>query len=121
MHTGTKVKKIREIRGLKQEALASKLGISHQAVSKIEQSEEIDDEKLTTIAEALGVTVDTIKNFDENAAFQNVQYNQDSATGSQITYQFNPVDKIVELYERMLETERSKVKMLEELLKEKTR
>ena len=128
MHTGTKVKRIREFRGLKQEALAVKLGISHQAVSKIEQSEEIEDDKLASIAEALGVTVDTIKNFDENAVlgvsnFFNPHFEGNSTA---VHNSFNPLEKLMELvdenrnlYERMLETERSKVKLLEDLLKTK--
>lgn len=53
---GLKIRRIREIVGMKQDTLASKLGISHQAVSKIEQSESIEEEKLQQIAEALGVT-----------------------------------------------------------------
>ncbi len=41
---------------MKQGTLAEELGISHQAVSKIEQSEKIEEEKLEKIAKVLGVT-----------------------------------------------------------------
>ncbi|SDF42286.1 Helix-turn-helix [Cellulophaga baltica] len=41
---------------MKQATLAEELGISQQAVSKIEQSEKIEEEKLEKIAKVLGVT-----------------------------------------------------------------
>jgi transcriptional regulator with XRE-family HTH domain len=46
MHLGRKISRIRELRGMKQETLAAALGVSQQAISKLEQSEYIDDEKL---------------------------------------------------------------------------
>lgn len=41
-----------------QAELGDLLGITKQAVSKIEQTEKFDDERLGEIASALGVTVD---------------------------------------------------------------
>lgn len=111
-HLGRKIVRIRELRGIKQETLALQLGISQQAVSKMEQSEKIDDEKLERVAEALGVNADTIKNFNEEIVFTNFSYDQSTV----INYQNNPIDKIVELYEKLLLAEREKVKMLEELI-----
>jgi transcriptional regulator with XRE-family HTH domain len=67
LYIGRKVKKIRELRGLKQEALASLMGISPQTMSRIEQSTELHDLALCKIAHTLGVTVDAIKNFREEA------------------------------------------------------
>ena len=55
-HIGRKISRIRELRGMKQEALAEALNISQQAVSKIEQTPEIEDDKLEEIAKILGVT-----------------------------------------------------------------
>ena len=40
-HIGRKISRIRELRGMKQEALAAALGVSQQAVSTIENSENI--------------------------------------------------------------------------------
>jgi len=39
------------------------MGTNQQAISAIENSETIDDEKLLEVAKALGVTVEAIKNF----------------------------------------------------------
>src|ERR1700712_2022080 len=63
LHIGRKISRIRELRGMKQEALALELGISQQAVSKIEQSADVEDEALTKIASILGVSIEAIKNF----------------------------------------------------------
>jgi len=114
-HVGRKIERIRELRGLKQEALASALGISQQAVSKLESSEEVDDERLKRVAEALGVTPEAIHNFNEEALFNNINntFNDNSAL---INYQFNPIEKIVELYERLLKSEREKVEILQSLI-----
>lgn len=110
-HIGRKITRIRELRGMKQDTLASKLKITQQAVSKIEQSASVDDEKLEKIAEALGVTADLIKEFREDAVFANYIYDQNN-TVNQVYFQFNPVEKIVELYERLLQSEREKIEIL---------
>ena len=116
LHIGRKISRIRELRGMKQEALASELGISQQAVSKIEQSEEVEEAALDKIANALGVSVSVIKNFDDEKAinlFNNIYNNQfhENAVGF-IYQQFNPIEKVIELYERLLASEREKVELL---------
>lgn len=115
LHIGRKIERIRMLRGIKQETLASALGITQAAVSKLEQSEKVSGEKLDQIAKVLGVNADTIKNFDENASINNNIYEQNNTV---INYQFNPIEKIVELYERLLKTEREKIELLEAQLKE---
>lgn len=124
-HIGRKISRIRELRGMKQEALAEALNISQQAVSKIEQSEEIEDDKLEQIAKVLGVTKEGIENFSEEAVFNIIHntYNNtssDSSTliASSVNYQpnFNTTDKLVELYERLLKAEKDKIEYLEKLL-----
>ncbi len=110
-HIGKKIERIRTWKRKTQEQLPSDIGVSRQTISKLEQAEEVDDEKLSQIAIALGVSVDEIKNFDEGAAVFQIQTMNDN---SQAIYQyhFNPIDKIVELYERMLELEREKIEIL---------
>ena len=127
-HIGRKIGRIRELRGMKQEALAAELGISQQSVSQIEKSETIEDEKLQKIAEVLGVSAEAIRNFSEEAVFNiisntfhNTSSDNSTLIASSLNYQpsFNTVDKIVDLYERLLEAEKEKVKYLEELLKKR--
>ncbi|MXN93212.1 helix-turn-helix domain-containing protein [Flavobacterium sp. Sd200] len=127
-HIGRKISRIRELRDMKQEALAQALGISQQAVSNIENSETVEDAKLEEIARALGVTVEGIKQFSEEAVFNiisNTYHNTSSDTStliaSSLNYQptFNTVEKIVELYERLLQAEKDKVEYLERLFNNK--
>ncbi|MCD0474289.1 helix-turn-helix domain-containing protein [Flavobacterium sp. EDS] len=124
-HIGRNISRIRELRGMKQEALAIAIGISQQSISNIEGSEIVDDEKLQKIAEILGVSVEAIKNFSDEAVFNiigNTVNNHDNASmNANIQYQptFNPIDKVVELYERLVQAEKEKVEYLEKLLKGK--
>ena len=46
LHLGRNIARIRELKGMKQEALAVELGVSQQAVSVLEQKETMDKEKL---------------------------------------------------------------------------
>lgn len=114
LHIGRKISRIRELRGMKQEALAAELGISQQAISKIEQSAEVEEEALAKIAKVLGVLPDAIKNFSEEAALNYFNTFNDNSTGAFNNFNctFNPIDKVVELYERLLASEREKIELL---------
>ncbi|MCP2029594.1 transcriptional regulator with XRE-family HTH domain [Flavobacterium sp. HSC-32F16] len=121
-HIGRKISRIRELRDMKQEALAQALGTNQQAVSAMENSETIDEEKLIAIAKALGVTAEGIKNFSEEAILNNIQNNYEGSVingGPVLNHNcnFNPLDKVVELYERLVQAEKEKVEYLEKLLK----
>ncbi|RYJ40002.1 XRE family transcriptional regulator [Flavobacterium anhuiense] len=124
-HIGRNISRIRELRGMKQEALAIAIGMSQQTISNIEGSETVDDEKLNVIATALGVSVDSIKSFSDEGVvnyFNNVYDNDitDSIfNANAIECTFNPIDKIVELYERLVQAEKDKVEYLERLMKGK--
>ncbi len=115
-HIGRKISRIRELRGMKQEALAAELGISQQAVSKIEQSAEVEGDALNRIASALGVTSSVIKSFDEEKAiniFSNTYNDNSSILG---TYNFNPLDKLMDVIEENKKLYSEKVELLERLL-----
>ena len=128
-HIGRNISRIRELREMKQEALAMALGVSQQTVSNMENSETIEDEKLLEVAKALGVNEEVLKNFSEEAVFNiigNTVNNSDN--GALFNYQpsFNPIEKLVEvfeeqikLYERLVQAEKDKVTYLEKLLKDK--
>lgn len=120
LHIGRKISRIRELRGMKQEALASELGISQQAISKIEQSADIDDMTLEKIAGVLGVSGEAIKQYSDEATINFIAntYNDHAASYGHY-YNFSPIEKIVALYdekvallERLLESEKEKVELL---------
>lgn len=111
IHQGRNVKRFREMLGLKQEGLAYELGEewSQKRVSLLEQKEVIEQELLEQVAQVLKVPAEAIKNFDEETAIYKIQNNYDTATNSTFNqYNFNPIDKLVELYERLLESEKEK-------------
>jgi transcriptional regulator with XRE-family HTH domain len=131
-HHGRNIKRIREMFGMKQEALALELGNdwTQRRISLLEQKEEVENEVLEEVARALKVTPEVIRNFDEEKAINIVsntfQDFHDNAIASAMNYQcsFNPLDKIVEvfeenkkLYERLLAAEKEKVEMLERMMK----
>ena len=108
VHQGRNIKRFRDILGVKQEALAAKLEMTQQAFSKLEQKEQIDEKTLNKVAEALQIPVEAIKNMTDEAAFNiigNTFQNDSSAYVYQYKCNFNPIDKVVELYERMLKAE----------------
>jgi transcriptional regulator with XRE-family HTH domain len=129
-HIGRNISRLRELRGMKQEALAIAIGVSQQTVSNIENSETVDHEKLQLIANELGVSVEAIKNFSEEGMityfnnFNDNSVNHGPFSPHQCT--FNPLDKLVEvfaekeaLYERLLQAEKDKVTYLEKMLEKK--
>lgn len=130
VHQGRNVKRIREILGIKQEALASDLGLTQQAVSQLEQKEALDREMLEKIAEILKVPVDAIKNFDEQTTVQIIasnNYGKDQSSAVNFQCTFNPLEKYIEameenkkLYEQFLKAEREKNTLLERMPNEKS-
>jgi transcriptional regulator with XRE-family HTH domain len=114
-HIGRNVQKVRVHMGIKQEALAADLGISQQEVSKIEKQEEIEEGLLSQIAGVLGVSSEVIREFDVERAIYNINNIRDNTFeqgSTSIAQQFNPLEKIIELYERLLQSEREKIEIL---------
>ncbi len=107
IHIGRNVRRLREIKSIKQESLALTLAISQQKISKLEQSERIDEETLCKIADALGISVESIKNFDETAIINNSCVSHTMANAN-----FDAMEKIIELYERLIESEKDKNALL---------
>lgn len=61
MTTGQKIQALRKGRGLTQEQLAARLGVSRQAVSRWELDETLPDtQNLLPLKEALGVSINTL-------------------------------------------------------------
>lgn len=119
-HIGRKISRIRELRDMKQNVLAEALGVSQQTISNIENSEDIEPETLIKIAEVLGVTPEAIENFSEEAVFNilNNTFN-DSTLNNNYLCVINPLEKIIELYERLVQAEKEKNAYLEKMLNDK--
>ena len=122
-HHGPSIKRIRDMLGIKQETLAAELNMTQQAFSKLEQKEQIEDEMLDKIVKILHVSTEALKTMSEEATinyFNTFTNSENEHFFSQnCQYTFNPIDKIVELYERLVKAEQEKVALLEEQLKKK--
>lgn len=98
VHMGQAIRSIRLIKQIKQETFARGMGIRQQNVSKMEKRKEISTDKLELAAKVLGVTVETIKDFDEKVLFNNnIALEQNS--GQQIF----PVKDIIEYFKGEME------------------
>jgi transcriptional regulator with XRE-family HTH domain len=130
IHHGRNIKRFREMFGIKQEAMAAELGDdwSQRRISLLEQKEEVEDAILEEIAKVLKVPVEAIKNFDEEKALNIISGNtfENCNQPASVFYNstINPIEKWMEaldqnkqLYERLLQSEKEKVELLQQLLK----
>ncbi len=87
----------------------------------MEQTKQMDDDKINGVASALGVTANTIRNFNEEATF-NIIANTYRNHSSSVKYQLNPIEKIIALYQEQIALYKRMIKekneLIEKLIKE---
>ncbi|HBI87026.1 MULTISPECIES: helix-turn-helix domain-containing protein [Sphingobacterium] len=111
-HIGQNIRKIRLLRGMKQETFAKELGIAQQNVSKMENKKEISEEQLKKVSEVLQASVEAIKGFDENAIINNNILNDQVNN-----YNIHPVEEIVNVFKGILSSKDDEIaKLRAELL-----
>lgn len=110
VHHGHNIRHIRKSKGMKQEDLASQVGMTQQNLSKIELRETLDDVVLARFAKVLDVPIDLLKNLEEVAPSFYIENNTIENDGngainfgakdltSAITNN-DPIEKITKLYE----------------------
>jgi len=131
-HQGRAIKRLREILHVKQDNIALALNISQQSVSVLETKETLEPEILEKIAKELGVPVEVIKNFDEEATIYNIQsYNTFEGNEGVVgvtnhNFSINPLEKWLESMEEikrlnaaLLKEKDEKIALLERFLTEK--
>ena len=140
VHHGRNIRRTRIEKNMNQEGLSELVHLSQPAVSKYEKMRVIDDEMLQRFARALNVPFDYLKTLEEDAqtvVFENntVNNNDQGSGGANINIgtvksytedsdsssdnrvnNFNPIDKITELYERLLKEKDEKYAALERRL-----
>ena len=138
VHHGRNIRRTRIEKNMNQEGLSELVHLSQPAVSKYEKMKVIDDEMLQRFARALNVPFDYLKTLEEDAqtvVFENntVNNSEQSVGGANISMgivksdtedsindsrvnNFNPIDKITELYERLLKEKDEKYAALERRL-----
>ncbi len=125
IHRGKKVERVRKLRDMTQTDLANSLGITKQAVSKLEQSPNIGDEKLKGIARALGVTFEGLRDFSEEKVLYNTNnfYENCGVSATSIAANIetinNPLKETIEMFERQLQAAR--IELIEVLRQKKER
>jgi transcriptional regulator with XRE-family HTH domain len=100
---GNKIKKLRELKGFKQEYMAERLGITQQSYSKLESDKtDVPFSKIEQLAEIFEMKPEDLVAFDAQYVFNNYGENK----GHQIAYNNFP-EQLKQLYE-------DKIKLLEE-------
>lgn len=112
---GVKIRTLRELKGISQDAIARCLGISQQAFQKIETGKtKLDFERVALIAVELNIELETLINFNpDNFFLQNANTAKDLAKNRITKEDFITSLKII-IFENNL-----RIKQLEELLGKK--
>lgn len=125
---GANVRRWREWRNINQDVLAEMIGVSQATMSGIEKKEIIEPETVEKLAKALDIPIEAITELTKENSVNIFSGNwSDQATslniGSNVSVAptFNPIDKVAELYERLLKSEQEKISLLQEVLRDKTR
>ncbi|WP_286862265.1 MULTISPECIES: helix-turn-helix domain-containing protein [Sphingobacterium] len=119
---GQKIEQIRKLMGISQAELGRRLDISKQAVSKMERARKIGQEKLAKVVYALNAPTDAIENFSQDRLVFHIQnmYDSSTACAHNLECNYNTLDKVIELYERLLQLEKDKVQILKDKLKQQS-
>ncbi len=123
IHHGRNIKRLREMLGVKQEAVAFDVNVSQQLFSDIEKREIVEESMINKIANALKVPAEAIKNMTEESMMNYINtFNVENVIGpvsgiggNNINCSFNPIDKIIELYERIIKEKEEKLAFMEKL------
>ncbi|WP_051959764.1 helix-turn-helix domain-containing protein [Sphingobacterium sp. ML3W] len=126
MHIGHNIKRIREIQGIKQEALGllCRSKYSQQRISDFENMVAFDEPLLKELANALGVTPDFVKSFKDENVIYNIQNNNNSTfSDNSVGQNAQPIfnndgsDKLLALLEKFIEEDRIKTQSIAALSK----
>lgn len=115
MHLGRNIAKLRAVKGYKQEEFAKLLKISQQALSRLENKKEVDEEMLALVADKLGVPIEAIQAFNSDSFINNFNQKVEQVNNQVETININPFEKIEELYKQII---KDKDKIIAEQKKE---
>jgi transcriptional regulator with XRE-family HTH domain len=113
---GSKIKRIREMRGITQEEIAEDLNLTAQAYGRMERGEtSISAERLGKIAEKLGVNTDEIMRYDENKFIISGNSNNGEASESNLQFNLNIYerDQTIEVLKDTITNQHEQIKFLQ--------
>lgn len=117
---GANARRWREWRDVKQDVLADQIGVSQATLSGYEKKSKLDPDIIEKIAKALDIPEEAITEIGEGTSINIFSGTwQDNANCQNYNPTFNPLEKVVELYERLLKAEQEKVALLQEIVQSK--
>ena len=112
MDIGENIRKVRDLKGFSQQALAESIGLSQKQLSRIETNQVSPTfDTLEKICEALGITLKNLLQFNEDLVFNNVVETQNG--GEFIAYNNTDIKQIENLYKQLLVEKDKIISMLE--------
>ena len=112
MDIGENIRKVRDLKGFSQQALAESIGLSQKQLSRIETNQVSPTfDTLEKICEALGITLKNLLQFNEDLIFNNVVETQNG--GEFIAYNNTDIKQIENLYKQLLVEKDKIISMLE--------
>ena len=112
MDIGENIRKVRDLKGFSQQALAESIGLSQKQLSRIETNQVSPTfDTLEKICEALGITLKNLLQFNEDLVFNNVVETQNG--GEFIDYNNTDIKQIENLYKQLLVEKDKIISMLE--------
>lgn len=132
IHHGHNIRRVRMEKNIKQEALCDEVHMTQPAISKCEKMQVIDENILQRFAKALNIPVEDLKTMEEEAPSTVIFENNNTFTDNKgevdfigTTYDennnhavYNPIDKVTELFERMLKEKDARILLLEKMVKD---
>lgn len=119
---GANARRWREWRDIKQDVLAEQIGVSQATLSGYEKKSKLDPEVIGKIAKALDIPEEAITEVGEGTSINIFSGTwQDNAANYNFNPTFDPLEKVIELYERLLKAEKEKVAMLQEIIQGKSK
>lgn len=130
VHQGRNIREGRLSKDMKQETLAALIKVAQSTLSKAENSKYVENDLLEKISIALNIPLEYLKEKEQEASTvvfeNNTVTNQDSTVSGNmnigyndhITNVFDPIEKMAELYERLLAAKNEKYADLEKRLQE---
>lgn len=116
---GANVKRWREWRNINQDVLAEKIGVSQATLSGYEKRDKLEPEILEKVAKALDIPIEAITEMDDGTSINIFSGTwKDNAYVSGYVTNINPLEKVIELYERLLKSEQEKVAILQEVIQD---
>lgn len=110
MKVGESIKKLRELKNLTQQHMATELDLSVSGYGKIERDEtDVSISKLERIAEVLGVDMNTILSFDSKNVFQ---FTNNQMANGIVQNQYNAQNELLERLVAKYEEENNYLKGL---------